>query len=95
MFLDRRGGDRREPGINRNGWFSLTERGKERVSKFGYGNRPQDRLLVALECADASATLDDMARLSHMSKGQVERLLPGLISGGMVSDNAGYAGGAG
>lgn len=94
MFFNSRD-DRRETGINKNGWFSLTERGKERVSKFGYGDRPQDRLLVALECADASATLDDMARFGHMSRGQVERLLPGLIRSGMVSDNTGYAGGAG
>ena len=93
MFLDRR--DNRETTINKNGWFSLTERGKERVSKFGYGNSPQDRLLVALECADSAATLDDITRFSHMSRGQVERLLPRLIRSGMVADNAGYAGGDG
>lgn len=90
-LFDRR--DDHRDTINKNGWFSLTERGKERVSRFGYGNSPQDRLLVALECADSAATLDDMARFGHMSRGQVERLLPRLIKSGMVSDNAGYAGG--
>ena len=94
MFFNNREAHR-DIGVNKNGWFSLTERGKERVSKFGYGNNPRDRLLVALECADASASMDDMAQLSHMSKGQVERLLPGLLRSGMVSDNAGYAGGEG
>lgn len=88
-LLDRIGN--RGISINKNGWFALTERGRERVNKFGYGDKPQDRILVALECADSSATIDDIARLSHMSKGQVERLLPMLIRSGMVSDNAGYA----
>ena len=94
MFMNRRD-DRRETGINKNGWFRLTKTGEERVAEFGYGNNARDRLLVALECAGSSATLDDIARYGHMNKSQIERVLPGLIRAGLVSDNTGMAGGEG
>ena len=79
--------------VNKNGWFGLTERGKSRVDEFGYGNSTQDRVLVGIECAGSACTIDDIARNCHISRGQVERVLPRLVKAGMVSDNSGYSGG--
>ena len=92
MFFNNRD-DRREQTVNKNGYYRLTQSGETRVAEFGYGNSPRDRLLVALECAGSSATIDEISRFGHISKSQVERLLPALIRSGLVADGSGGLGG--
>lgn len=74
--------------INHNSSFSLTERGKARLSEVGYNGNPRDRLLVVLETSGSSASIEDLHRSSGMPSGQIERLLSGLIRSGLAQDVA-------
>ena len=77
-FLFGRKGKRIPP----NATFRLTQEGREKLQDFG--GDPKSRILTALETRGTS-DVDEISQASGLSKGQVERLVPGMIRGGYIS----------
>ena len=69
--------------------FMLTESGRAKLQDFG--GDPQSTILVTLETAGSSLDLDELARQSHMSRGQLERVLPSMVRKGYISTGGGMA----
>ena len=76
-FLFGRKGKRIPP----NATFRLTQEGREKLQDFG--GDPKSRVLTALETRGTS-DIDEISQSSGLSKGQVERLVPGMIRGGYI-----------
>lgn len=72
---------RRGKGVPANASFRLTQMGNERLQEFR--GDAKSRVLVALE-TEGTSTVGEIASSSGLSRGQVERLVPGLIRGGFV-----------
>ena len=66
------------PGIPRNASFRLTQEGREKLQEFS--GDPKSRILMALETRGTS-DLDEIAEVSKMSRGQVERFIRPLVAG--------------
>jgi len=73
--------DRRNKSIPPNATFTLTQRGREKVQEFG--GDPKSLILTALETRGTS-DIDEIAAASGVKKGQIERLIPGMIRGGYI-----------
>ena len=67
--------------IPTNASFRLTQEGREKLQDFG--GDPKSRILVALETRGTS-DIDEIAQVSGLSRGQVERMIPVLVRGGMI-----------
>ncbi len=65
-----------------NATFRLTQEGREKLQDFG--GDPKSRILVALETGGTS-DIDEISKSSGVSRGQVEKLVPGMIRGGYIS----------
>lgn len=77
-LLDRMRGDHH---LDKNTSFRITQEGKEKLLQ--YGGDPKSRLLQGLE-SGGSGSISDIAQISGLSRGLVERLLPSLVRGGYV-----------
>lgn len=64
-----------------NATFRLTQSGQEKLQEFS--GDPKSKVLVALETRGTS-DIDEIASVSGMSRGQVERLVPTLVRGGYI-----------
>ena len=67
--------------------FRLTQTGTDKLQEFA--GDPKSRVLFALESRGTSG-IEEISQASGLTKGQVERILPGLVRGGYVQ----YAGAA-
>ena len=72
---------RKTKRIPPNATFRLTQEGREKSQEFG--GDPKSRILVSLETRGTS-DIDEISQASGVSKGQVERLIPGMIRGGYI-----------
>ncbi len=72
---------RRKRVIPANATFRLTQEGIEKLQDFG--SNPGSRILAALETRGSSG-VSEIAQASNLSRGKVERLLPGLVEAGYV-----------
>lgn len=72
---------RRKRAIPANATFHLTQEGVEKLQDFGSDGR--SRILSALETRGSSG-VTEIAQASNLSRGNVERLLPGLVESGYV-----------
>ena len=72
---------RRSKRFPPNATFTLTQKGREKVQEFG--GDPKSLILTALETRGTS-DIDEISQASGVSKGQIERLLPGMSRGGYV-----------
>jgi len=68
-------------GIPPNATFRLTQEGREKLQEFGGDDK--SRILTALETRGTS-DVDEISQASGVSKGKVERLVPGMIRGGYI-----------
>lgn len=68
--------------------FRLSQEGIEKL-KDG-GNDPRARIMMALE-ARGTSNMDEISDASNIRRGLVERILPGLLSGGYVQRVGGSA----
>lgn len=73
--------DRKSRRFPPNATFTLTQKGRDKVQEFG--GDPKSLILTALETRGTS-DIDEIAQASGVSKGQIERLLPGMSKGGYV-----------
>lgn len=64
-----------------NATFTLTQKGRDKVQEFG--GDPKSLVLTALETR-GSSDMDEIAQASGVSKGQIERLVPGMVRGGYI-----------
>ena len=64
-----------------NASFRLTQEGREKLQDFT--GDPKSQVLVALE-TQGTSDIDELSRSSGLGRGQVERLIPGLIRGGYI-----------
>lgn len=64
-----------------NASFTLTQQGREKLQDFS--GDPKSQVLVALE-TQGSCDIDELSQASGLSRGQVERMIPGLIRGGYI-----------
>ena len=71
-----------------NASFRLTQEGREKLQDFS--GDPKSRILVALESRGTS-DLEEISTTSGMSRGEVERMIPGMIRAGYIQ----YVTGAG
>jgi len=78
---------RKKGRIPSNATFRLTQEGKEKLGE--YTGDPKSQVLLALETGGTS-DLEELAKSSGLSKGQVERIVLVLMRGGYVQ----YVGGA-
>ena len=69
-------------GIPPNATFRLTQEGRAKLQEFG--GDPKSRILTALE-TQGTSDIDEISQTSGVSKGKVERLVPGMIKGGYIS----------
>ena len=67
--------------IPANATFRLTQEGTEKLQDFG--TDAKSRILSALETR-GSCGVSEIAQASNLSRGKVERLLPGLVASGYV-----------
>jgi len=70
-----------DKGIPVNASFRITEQGRDKLQEFS-GNATS-RILVALETRGTS-TINEISAASGVGRGQVERLVPKLITAGHV-----------
>jgi len=68
-------------GIPPNATFRLTQEGREKLQEFG--GDPKSRILTALE-TQGTSDIDEISQTSGVSKGKVEKLVPGMIKGGYI-----------
>lgn len=68
--------------IPANANFRITESGREKLQNFN--GDVKTRILMALE-RDGSCDIEEISRTSGLSKGQVDRLLPGLLGGQYIT----------
>ena len=73
--------NRRNKGIPPNATFRLTQEGREKLQEFN--GDPRSRVLVALETGGTSS-IEEISNQSQMSRGQVERMIPGLSGNGYI-----------
>lgn len=71
----------KEKRIPRNATFRLTQEGREKSQEFG--GDAKSRILVALETRGTS-DVDEIAQASGVRRGQVEKLIPGMLRGGYI-----------
>ena len=64
-----------------NATFRLTQEGREKLQDFG--GDPKSRILTALE-THGTSDIDELSQGSGVSRGQVEKLIPGMIRGGYI-----------
>jgi len=64
-----------------NASFRLTQEGREKLQEFS--GDPKFKILVTLE-TEGSSDVDELSQASGLSRGQIERLIPGLIRGGYI-----------
>jgi len=69
-------------GIPPNATFRLTQEGRNKLQEFG--GDPKSRILTALE-TQGTSDIDEISQTSGVSKGKVEKLVPGMIRGGYIS----------
>ena len=69
-------------GIPPNATFRLTQEGREKLQEFG--GDPKSRVLAALE-TQGTSDIAEISQTSGVSKGKVEKLVPGMIRGGYIS----------
>ena len=72
---------RRNKRFPPNATFTLTQKGRDKVQEFG--GDPKSLVLTALETR-GSSDMDEIAQASGVSKGQIERLVPGMVRGGYI-----------
>jgi len=77
---------RDKPSIKRSA-FHLTEQGRAKLTEFS--GDLQSTILVTLETAGCSLNLDELSEQSHISKGQLERILPAMVRHGYISTGQG------
>ena len=68
-------------GIPPNATFRLTQEGREKLQEFG--GDPKSRILTALE-TQGTSDIDEISQTSGVSKGKVEKLVPGMLKGGYI-----------
>lgn len=73
--------DRRSKRFPPNATFTLTQKGRDKVQDFG--GDPKSLVLTALETRGTS-DMDEIAQASGVSKGQIERMIPGMVRGGYI-----------
>lgn len=88
---------RRGATLPKNATYRLTQEGSARVADYYEERKPQDRVLMALETRGSSSDLNEIAGLSKLGRGQVERIIPALIQKGYVQrvGGGGLGGGGG
>lgn len=64
-----------------NASFRLTQEGREKLQDFS--GDPKSQILVTLE-TQGTCDIDELSQHSGLSRGQVERIVPGLIRGGYI-----------
>jgi len=64
-----------------NASFRLTQEGREKLQDFS--GDPKSQILVTLE-TQGTCDIDELSQHSGLSRGQVERMIPGLIRGGYI-----------
>ena len=64
-----------------NATFTLTQKGRDKVQDFG--GDPKSLVLTALETRGTS-DMDEISQASGVSKGQIERMIPGMVRGGYI-----------
>jgi len=82
-LLDKITGNRPTRAYPRHVTFRLTASGGDKLQD--YSGDPQSRVLIALETLKSSANLEEIARTSRLSVGQVERIIPRLVRAGFVT----------
>ena len=64
-----------------NASFRLTQEGREKLQDFS--GDPKSQVLVALE-TQGTCDIDELSQASGLNRGQVERLIPGLLRGSYI-----------
>ena len=64
-----------------NASFRLTQEGREKLQDFS--GDPKSQILVTLE-TQGTCDIDELSQRSGLSRGQVEKMIPGLIRGGYI-----------
>ena len=77
--------DRNKKQISRYDTFSLTEAGRDKLQM--YTGDTRSRLLVALE-TQGSSNIDDLAKSSGISRGQLEHIIPQLLRGRFIQSSS-------
>jgi len=75
---------RRGAVLPKNATFMLTQAGSAHIADFYRARDPKDRVLMALETRGSSSDLNDIAGVSNLSRGRVEKLLLTLMQNGYV-----------
>lgn len=71
----------KKKAIPPNATFRLTQEGREKLQDFG--GDPKSRILTALE-THGTSDIDEISQASGVGRGQVEKLVPGMIRGGYI-----------
>lgn len=71
----------RNQSVSPDSTFRLTQQGREKLQEFMGDAKSQ--ILVALETR-GSSDVAEIALASGLSRGQVERMIPGLLRGGYI-----------
>ncbi len=87
-FFDRIRGHKSN-SIPPNATFRLTQEGRAKLQSFDGDAR--SRILMALETSDGSSNIDEISAAAKVGRGQVEKMIPKLVSSGYVQ----LAGGGG
>jgi len=74
--------NRHKQDIPRNATFRITESGREKLSDFT--GDPMSQVLVALETR-GTLNMEEISNACQLSRGQIDRLLPGCLKAGYVS----------
>ena len=77
--------DRNKKQISRYDTFSLTQSGRDKLQM--YTGDYKSRLLVALE-TEGSSNIDDLAKSSGISRGQLEHMIPQLLRGRFIQTSS-------
>ena len=64
-----------------NASFRLTQEGREKLQDFS--GDPKSQILVSLE-TQGTCDIDELSQASGLSRGQVEKIVPGLLRGGYI-----------
>ena len=77
--------DRNKKQISRYDTFSITQSGRDKLQMYTGDTRSQ--LLVALE-TEGSSNIDDLAKASGISRGQLEHIIPQLLRGRLIQTSS-------
>uniref|UniRef100_A0A6H1ZZD5 Putative DNA binding, helix-turn-helix domain containing protein n=1 Tax=viral metagenome TaxID=1070528 RepID=A0A6H1ZZD5_9ZZZZ len=80
-ILDRYRG-RSRSSIPPSATFRLTEQGRDKLQDFG--GDPKSRILMALE-TQGTSDLAEISRSSNLNRGEIERMIPGMVRGGYIA----------